>query len=213
VLSWLTPNLSVLGAPGDCRTISLPGELWQYVTGALLPLSAPWNWEQYGDATPQEVADYFADIINNHLDSMCNYIGELRPFSFSPLPDKWLELDGSSVDAGIYSQLAAIVPSSWVSGGNINLPDMRSRSIVGNGSGYDLGDLGGEESHTLDIGEIPAHTHSYELAVLGTDILGELPAPSLNSLVPASTGSIGGGGAHNNMPPYLIAVWGIFAGV
>lgn len=212
-LRWLTFDSSLLSAPVNCREVRVSGDLWQYITGALLPLTDNRNWEAHGTATPEECADYFREAIEGHWQSMCAYIGEIRPFAFSPLPDGWLPLDGTAVDATDYAELANIIPSSWLSGGNINLPNAAGRSLVGEGGGYDLGDIGGEEEHTLTIAEMPAHQHSYEVSVLTADIVGELPAPALDALAPASTGSTGGSDAHNNMPPYLVIHWGIFSGV
>jgi len=209
---WLTPNTSSFSAPVKCRTIRLPGELLAYITGALVPLTYQDSWEQHGDATAEATAGFFAEILEYHLNSMCAYVGEIRPFTGSPLPDNWLLLDGTAVPEANYPALAAVVPASWLSGGDIVLPDMTGRGLVGSGTSYDSGDQGGEETHTLTESEIPAHTHSYEVSVLSTDILGELPAPSLDALAPATTGSTGGGDAHNNMPPFLVVNWGIFAG-
>jgi len=210
--AWLTPNESSFSAPVKCRTIRLPGELLQYITGALAPLTYPSSWQQHGDATPEQAAAFFADVLENHLNSMCAYVGEIRPFVYSSLPDNWLPLDGTAVAEVDYPALAAVVPAAWLVGGDILLPDMTGRGLVGNGTAYDIGDEGGSETHTLTEAEMPAHTHSYEVSVLSTDILGELPAPSLDALAPATTGSTGGGDAHNNMPPFLVVVWGIFAG-
>jgi microcystin-dependent protein len=212
--AWLTPDLTLFSAPVQCRTIELPGDLWQYITGALLPLTYVTNWEQFGTATPTESAEYFQNVIGEYLISMCAHIGEIRPFTFTPLPDRWLLLDGTAVSVTDYPGLAAVVPSSWLSGGDINLPDMATRVLIGAaGTGYALGAVGGEEEHTLTVAEMPAHNHSYEIAVLTVDIAGELPAPALDALAPASTGSTGGGDAHNNMPPFLVINWGIYAGV
>lgn len=212
-LSWLTPDLALFNAPVRCREISLPGELLQYITGALFPLTIPSSWEQHGTATPDETAEFFHEVFDVYLKSMCAYIGEIRPFAIDTLPAGWLLLDGTAVAAATYPDLAAVVPAGWLAGGNINLPDMAARSLVGVGTGYDLGDVGGAETHALTVAEMPAHDHSYEVAVLTTDILGELPAPSLDTLAPAVTGSTGGGDGHNNMPPYLVINWGVFSGV
>lgn len=209
---WLTPDLSLFSESQDCRVIRLPGSLWYLVSGALLYLTESGNFEQFGTATPEETAEFFQQVYEDFLMSKCAYVGEIRPFSFSPVPDGWLLLDGATVSVTDYPGLAAVVPVSWLSGGDINLPDMVARSPVGSGTGYNLGDVGGEENHTLTIDEMPAHTHSYEVAVLTADIKGELPTPALDALAPAATGSTGGGDPHNNMPPYLAVNWAIFAG-
>lgn len=211
MLAWLTPDTGQFSESQDCRNLRLPGSLWSYVSGALLELTKAENWEQFGTATPDESSSFFLEFFSEYLMTNCN-VGEIRPFVFSLLPPGWLALDGTAIDEDDYPALAARVPSSWLSGGNINLPDMTGRGLVGEGSGYSLGDAGGEEEHTLTTAEIPAHTHSYEVSVLTADIVGELPSPALDALAPATTGSTGGGGAHNNMPPYLVITWGIYAG-
>jgi len=210
---WLTPDLTQLSAPVICREIAVPGDLWQFVTGALLELTRSYNWEQHGTASPDESADYFKERLEVYLNSMCAYVGEIRSFALAAAPPGWLLLDGSAISASTYPDLAAAVPGSWVSSGVIFLPNMVGKALVGSGSNYDLGDLGGEENHTLTLAEIPSHNHSYELAIISTDILGELPAPSVNALSPSVTGSSGGGDEHNNMPPYLVVNWGIYTGV
>lgn len=212
-LAWLTPDLSSFSAPVRCRTIHIPGDLWQFITGALLPLTFSRSWEQAGTATPEETAAFFEDVLTNHLSSMCAYVGEIRPFAFSALPDGWIPLDGGSVLAVDFPDLAAVVPSSWIVGDDIFMPDMLGRTLVGFGTGYPLGETGGEEEHTLTVAEMPAHDHSYELAIPTADIAGELPDIAVKGTAPDVTGSTGGGDAHNNMPPYLAVYWGIFSGV
>jgi len=209
---WLTPDLSELSAPVMCREITIPGNLWKYVTGALLELTRSHNWELFGDAAPDQMAEYFESILGNYLNSMCAYIGEIRPFILDTLPDGWLSLDGSSVPQSDYPQLTAVAPSSWLVGSDIELPDMIGRALIGAGAGYDLAQIGGAETHTLTVPEMPSHSHSYDLAIINTDILGELPAPSLNALSPSVTGTSGENEPHNNMPPYMAVLWGIFTG-
>lgn len=81
------------------------------------------------------------------------------------------------------------------------------RTLVGLDSGqteFDtVEETGGAKTHTLDISEMPAHTH-------GTGYTDNRAAPSGGSSVPQNaasttiTGSTGGGGAHNNLQPYIV---------
>lgn len=211
--AWLTPDSTLFSAPVRCREVKLPGDLIPYITGALFELTLPENWEAHGTATPTATAAFFYEVWEYYLNSMCAHVGEIRAFSYLAVPDGWIPMDGGSILAADYPDLAAVVPPAWLVGDDIFLPDMLGRALVGSGSGYTLGDIGGEESHVLTTPEIPAHTHTYQISVVTADIKGELPAPALDALAPASTGSAGSDQAHNNMPPYLAIVYAIFSGV
>ena len=78
------------------------------------------------------------------------------------------------------------------------------------GDTYASGSTGGEAEHTLTVDEMPSHTHTYKRHAFdrndsdpttGEDVYG-----ANNKTLAAHEGtteSTGGGGAHNNMPPYL----------
>lgn len=64
------------------------------------------------------------------------------------------------------------------------------------------GQTGGEKTHTTITAEMPAHTHSLLAAVAVNLTGGEF---SCSVLIGAGgTGSTGGGGAHNNLQPYIV---------
>lgn len=79
------------------------------------------------------------------------------------------------------------------------------------GPKHAAGTTGGEETHTLTIEEMPAHSHQYNRlpqAFANTDYSGNIQA-NFNSSVRLSsnteyvqTHNTGGGGPHNNMPPF-----------
>jgi len=86
-----------------------------------------------------------------------------------------------------------------------------NRTIVGKGSGTfaTAGATGGEEAHTLTIAEMPSHDHDTGID-FGSGAGGSYQA--LDRLGGAAndkrTGFTGGGGAHNNMPPFIVAyIW------
>ena len=108
----------------------------------------------------------------------------------------------------LWSGAADAIPTGFVlCNGSNNTPDLRGRFVVGyhdSNSDYDVDDTGGEESVTLTVNQIPAHTHNINLAVrsfyqeprnfgVGTD-------GSANSS--EDTGSTGGSQSHENRPPY-----------
>lgn len=66
--------------------------------------------------------------------------------------------------------------------------------------------FGGEKSHVLTLAELPAHAHGYNrlqwtiarLAFLDLVEAGNFSSPT------ADTSDTGGGGAHNNLMPYIV---------
>ena len=84
--------------------------------------------------------------------------------------------------------------------------------------GLDVGDAsfdtaeetGGAKTHTLTAAEMPAHVHRERRHATTTGALsGPTTAPDTSSSNPqdwgtVDTGSAGGGGAHNNLQPYIV---------
>jgi len=83
--------------------------------------------------------------------------------------------------------------------------------------GVDAGDsdfdtveeTGGAKTHTLTTSEIPAHTHSYDKQVTSTDAISIHDISRVTGgNTGATTGSTGGGAAHNNLQPYItVYMW------
>jgi microcystin-dependent protein len=194
------------------RPIVVPVSLLPHVGGALSELLFESNWFQpTGNATIEDVINEIFTIMEFFYEPFL--VGCISHF-VGNIPIGWLPLDGSSVDADDYPELAAVVPSGWVSGGSINLPDCRNSFLVGSGSTYSIGDTGGEAAHTLTIDEVPSHTHTYQPPAINLDVEGPgVPDAGATVLGPVTnTGATGGGNSHNNLPPYFAATIAIFAG-
>lgn len=74
--------------------------------------------------------------------------------------------------------------------------------------GYNLGNVGGEQSHTLITSEIPAHVHSLATSSVGA---GGGGGTILGGVGSSNTNSTGSDGTHNNVQPtnifsYIIKV-------
>lgn len=98
----------------------------------------------------------------------------------------------------------SIVPNGWfLCNGENGTPDLRNRFIVGAGTEYNIGDVGGEKTHVLTIDEIPSHTHNYSVV---DEKMSSSPLNTAEDFYKnvknATTSATGGGKAHENRPPY-----------
>lgn len=146
--------------------------------------------------------------------------GVILPYGGASAPSGWLLCDGAAVSRTAYAALFAAIGTAYGPGDGsttFNIPDLRGRYALGKddmgGSAANrvtatqadnLGQGSGAENHTLTIAEMPAHTHppssgNFMNIETGSTQRGEGVADVTNA---AATGSTGGGGAHNNMPPY-----------
>lgn len=69
----------------------------------------------------------------------------------------WLACNGQVVLAVDYPKLAGLLGQS---GGNITIPDLKDRVALGASTARPVGQLGGEEKHTILASELPAHAHA-----------------------------------------------------
>ncbi len=69
-----------------------------------------------------------------------------------------------------------------------------------------LEETGGAKTHTLSTSELPSHTHTATLMGNGEDEQQNLPAAGDNTdpSRTMTTNATGGGGAHNNLQPYIV---------
>lgn len=111
---------------------------------------------------------------------------------------------------------------------------LTDKFLVGAGNDYDLGDVGGEATHTLNVSEMPWHGHLVRFhnsaGTLGTAYYynGATKTNQTGAQAPAITWKgttftaaqngagdqagaadpVGGGQAHNNLPPYeAVYMW------
>lgn len=115
--------------------------------------------------------------------------GTLTPFAGSSAPAGYLLANGAAVSRSTYSQLFAVIGTTYGVGDGsttFTLPDTRGVVVAGvdaSQAEFDLvGKKGGVKKHTLTASEIPAHAHvipehGHAAAVHGS---GDLPAQMSN---------------------------------
>lgn len=141
------------------------------------------------------------------------------PYAGLTAPTGYLVCAGQSVSTSTYADLHGVIGYTYGgSGASFNLPDLRGRVIAGKDNmggitasrltnqsggleGDNLGATGGHETHTLTISQIPAHTHSVPAS--GSILRGDSASEAATDNA-GTSGSTGGGQAHNNVQPTII---------
>jgi microcystin-dependent protein len=166
------------------------------------------------------------------------FLAQITLFAGNFAPRGWAFCQGQILAVSQNTALFAILGTTYGGNGQTTfaLPDLRGRVPVGPGQGpglsnYDLGQVAGTESVTLNSNQLPAHTHTLNANsaagslrdpggnVLAKEATGQTavytnaaPNTALNA---ASVGSVGGGQPVSIVQPYLainfiIALEGIF---
>ncbi len=162
------------------------------------------------------------------------YVGEIRLFAGTFVPNGWALCDGSLIQIAEYETLFQLIGTTYGGDGQdtFALPDLRGRVPIHRGAGFNIGETGGVEAVTLTVAQIPSHRHSPQCksgAGVSASPGGNVWAASPNvSATPYSgstvstaamanimVASAGGSQAHENRIPflainYIISLFGIF---
>jgi microcystin-dependent protein len=194
------------------RAMSIDVALLPSVGGALSDLAESFQWLEVGSTVEDVVASLMGSVASWYAPMN---VGQIS-FFVGSLPDGWLAMDGSTYDEIDHPELYAMIGSPFkdVINETFTLPDMGGLFPLVADDSFVLGAVGGFVSVALSIDELPAHTHDYTFPVQGVDIgSAGPPLPSVSSVTPGTpTGSTGSGNSHENMPPYVALIAGVFSG-
>ncbi len=157
------------------------------------------------------------------------YLGQIQTFSFPFAPRGWAPCNGQLLPINRNQALFSLLGTQFGGDGisTFALPNLQGNFSLGQGSGFVVGQTGGEPNHTLVAGEMAPHLHP----MVGTQSAPNSSNPANNfptqssayqlfdtttgpMLGPGSTSS-GQNAGHLNMPPFLamnvcICIAGIF---
>lgn len=160
------------------------------------------------------------------------FLSEIRLMSFAFAPRGWALCNGQLLPINQNQALFALLGTTYGGNGTTTfaLPDLRASLAMHDGPTHTLGERAGAATHTLNVAELPEHTHT----LVGTtaSATGRLTGPA--QVLAASTGSAayappsapltmsaealgstGGTQPHENRQPFLtlsfcIALQGVF---
>lgn len=156
------------------------------------------------------------------------FLGEIKIISWNFPPKGWALCNGQLLPINQNQALFSLLGTTYGGNGQTTfaLPNLQGRVPIHTGSGHTLGESAGEFFHTLNISELPAHTHvpvgssaapasptaSGNLWAVNAGLYNATPDSAMN---PACVLPTGGSQPHDNMSPYLvlnfvIALQGIF---
>ena len=153
------------------------------------------------------------------------YLAEVRIFGFNFAPRGWAFCDGQILPIQQNQALYSLLGTTYGGDGRTTfaLPDLRGRTPIHVGDGFNLGNRGGEESPALTVNEIPSHTHQAKATsdigtnpnpggrVLASSAPAEVYGPPNNQvdLRAGTVANTGAGQGHENMQPYLALTFAI----
>lgn len=200
------------------------------IAGAVNQMTLDYNWSEDGDVGISFAIEEAQKMLESMVFMAFNPIpvGLIHPFSSATVPDGYLLCDGTSLATADYPELFAVIGYTFGgAGSSFSLPDLVDRAIIGSSGAFAFGDTGGSSTVTLDVSEIPSHTHPDAGHAHSIPLTISLPAQagvgfSANQTVPivtdstgigfANNANAGGGGPHNNMQPYMALSYIIYAG-
>lgn len=162
------------------------------------------------------------------------FLAEIRIVGFNFAPRGWAFTDGQILPINQNQSLYSLLGTTYGGDGRTSfaLPDLRGRTPLHRGDGYQLGQKGGSETVSLTAAQIAAHSHTVKAVsavgndrspdgtLFGTEVEPDLPyrEPAAGSNTALRSGTVtnaGGGQGHNNMQPYTalnfcIALQGLF---
>jgi len=157
------------------------------------------------------------------------FLAEIRLMSFNFPPKGWAFCNGQFLPINQNQALFSLLGTTYGGNGQTTfaLPDLRGKTPIHMGSAHTLGETAGQEAVTVNISQLPAHTHqaasvsasastnSPNGAYLAASAAVYHGPTTLISLHPATITTVGGSQPHTNMQPFLalnfcIALQGIF---
>lgn len=163
-------------------------------------------------------------------------VGDIRMIAGSTAPAKWMLCNGDVISRGTYSELFDVIGTAYGGGDGSTtfaIPSFQGRSPIGVGqnsttgnTNHALGGYGGEEKHTLSVGELAQHSHTNSATTTGKYKKNAQSGSNTNRVDSDGSSSTSGpykttvtinnngsNTSHNTMHPYVTINFIIYTGV
>ena len=154
------------------------------------------------------------------------YLGQIAFVPYNFVPKNWAACNGQLLSIAQNQALFSLLGTMYGGNGTTNfaLPDMRGRVLVhegqtsGGGTTYSMGQIGGAESVTLLVTQMPSHSHTVNAVTaegnqntptnsLPADTKGldkeYSDATANTTMKPSMVNPTGGSQPHENRPPFV----------
>lgn len=146
------------------------------------------------------------------------FLGEIKIVGFNFAPQGWAECNGQFLPINQNQALFSLFGTMYGGNGQTTfaLPDFRGRTGIHEGAGFNIGQAGGQEFHTVTQSEMPAHNHFVQAtatlpttnipagALLGANNAAQYNTTPNTTLAPSSVSNVGGSQPHENRQPFLV---------
>jgi microcystin-dependent protein len=161
------------------------------------------------------------------------FLGQLLLVPYNFAPRGWAFCSGQILPIAQNTALFSLLGTTFGGNGQTTfaLPDLRGRAPLSSGQGpglssYDLGQVGGVESSTLTINQMPAHNHPAQSVLSASSVtkVGSTPTNNVlggadiyitgapdsamaNNSIATTIGIAGGSQPFSLLQPYLVLNW------
>lgn len=224
-LAWIAPSSAPVGTKAIELIVPDQFELEAAIRGALLPLFFSSNWEALaGGISIDDAIDYLNETVYQSLVNWTEctggskMVGEVFAYAGQGVPSGCLLCDGTEYSQSVYIALYNVIGDAWgsASSGNFCVPNISARGIISEGqiSGGTLrvaGDIGGSESGTISVSNMPKHDHSITAA---TVLVAQGANPNMSLYRATGTLTTSGTGDGTPLPimhPFIVIPYYIVA--